>query len=287
MNTFLLKEKLNSFFMEDIGSGDVTTEAIFTSADRSKASLVAKSNGIFCGEEVLHTAFRLLDPEADVNMYITDGEKMNKGEVIAEVEGRTSAILNGERVVLNLIQRMSGIASLTAEAVFNLDDPSIKICDTRKTVPGLRIFDKYAVRCGGGSSHRYGLYDAVMIKDNHIAAAGSIKKAVQKVKHSASHMMKIEVETKDKAEVEEAVMAGADVIMFDNSTPEEIKSHKALVPAHILTEASGNITLSNISLYRQSGVDYISLGSLTHSVKAADISLLIETKVPLRKEVLK
>ncbi|WP_173918865.1 carboxylating nicotinate-nucleotide diphosphorylase [Halobacillus sp. Marseille-Q1614] len=277
MNPLLINEKLRSFFLEDVGTGDVTTEAIFSSQHTSSARVTAKSEGLFCGGEVIREGFRLLDSQAEITIFVQDGELITKGQILAEINGSTAAILSAERVILNLIQRLSGIASMTARAAALLNDPSIRICDTRKTIPGLRMFDKYAVKCGGGRSHRYGLYDAVMIKDNHISAAGSITEAVRKVKESAGHMIKIEVETTSEREVKEAVEAGADVIMFDNCKPDDIKNCTALVPDGIQTEASGNITLSNIVSYKGCGVHYISLGSLTHSVEAADISLLIES----------
>lgn len=191
---------------------------------------------------------------------------------MAVVSGSVSALLQGERVVLNLVQRMSGIASLTRTAVETLNSSFTRICDTRKTTPGLRMLEKYAVRCGGGYNHRFGLYDAVLIKDNHIAFAGSIRRAVQLVREKVGHMVKIEVETETKEQVMEAVEAGADVIMFDNRNPLEIKEMISLIPEHIITEASGGITLDNLAAYRDSGVHYISLGFLTHSFKSLDIS---------------
>ncbi|MBO1910976.1 carboxylating nicotinate-nucleotide diphosphorylase, partial [Microvirga sp. 3-52] len=198
------------------------------------------------------------------------------GDKIAAVTGPIAHLLTGERVILNLMQRMSGIATVTNKCVEMLNDPAIQICDTRKTIPGLRMFDKYAVVCGGGKNHRQGLYDGVMIKDNHIAFAGSITKAVQRVREKIGHMVKIEVETETRQEVLEAVEAGADVIMFDNRTPKEVKAFGHDVPESIVTEASGGITLENLATYHGTGVNYISLGFLTHSVKALDISLQVK-----------
>ena len=270
VNRWQLRDKLVTFFQEDIGLEDVTTNAIFSSRDRSDMVLRAKSDIVFVGEDVLIEGFRLLDESMDVTLHYHDGDFVKCGEVIANVSGRTRALLTGERVILNLLQRMSGIATAVHRAKKALNDDSIRICDTRKTAPGLRMFDKYAVRSGGGVNHRFGLDDAVMIKDNHIDAAGSITLAVERVKAYASHMTKIEVETRNVAEVEEAVAAEVDVIMFDNCTPDKMKDLVPLVPDTIKTEASGNITIDNISSYRGCGVDFISLGSLTHSVEAAD-----------------
>src|SRR5699024_10764403 len=196
-------------------------------------------------------------------------------EKIAMVSGPIRAILMGERVVLNLLQRMSGIATTTKQAVINLKSHQTKLCDTRKTTPGLRVFEKYAVTCGGGFNHRHGLYDGVMIKDNHIAFAGSISKAVQTIKAKLGQMIKVEVETETEEQVIEAIHAGADIIMFDNRSPEEIIELNKLVPKHITTEVSGGITLDSLPLYKNTGVDYISLGFLTHSVQALDISLIL------------
>ena len=207
-----------------------------------------------------------------------DGEKIEAGQIIASAKGPVAVLLNGERVILNLIQRMSGIATLTNKAVQTLDSDHTKICDTRKTTPGLRMLEKYAVRTGGGFNHRFGLYDAIMLKDNHIAFAGSITKAVQVAKEKSGHMVKIEVETETLAQVEEASLAGADVIMFDNRTPSEIKQWIHVVPEHIVTEASGGITLDNLASYKEAGVDYISLGFLTHSAKSLDISVKVKIK---------
>jgi nicotinate-nucleotide pyrophosphorylase (carboxylating) len=275
MNQLKLRLQLEQFFMEDIGDRDVTSDLIFGKHQNGEIVFLAKENGIFCGEEVIRTGFSLLDSTSKVEMFTGDGALIESGQKLATVSGNISALLKGERVVLNLIQRMSGIATKTREAVTILNSGHTKICDTRKTTPGLRMFEKYAVACGGGSNHRFGLYDAVMIKDNHIAFAGSITNAVAAVKEKIGHMVKIEVETETKEQVIEAVQAGADVIMFDNRHPDEIKEWITLVPEHIITEASGGITLDNLTSYRDTGVDYISLGFLTHSVKSLDISVKV------------
>ncbi|WP_379965866.1 carboxylating nicotinate-nucleotide diphosphorylase [Ectobacillus sp. sgz5001026] len=276
MNPIKLKQALESFFLEDMGERDVTSQLIFPRNSMATGTFLMKQDGIIAGTDIITTGFRLLDSLAEVELYKHDGEEVHKGEIIAKVKGPIVALLTGERVILNLIQRMSGIATVTNEAVKQLDDDHTRICDTRKTMPGLRMFDKYAVTCGSGYNHRFGLYDGAMIKDNHIAFAGSITKAVSMVKKQVGHMVKIEVETETKEQVHEAVQAGADVIMFDNRSPQEIKEFRRLVPNEIITEASGGITISNLKEYRQTGVDYISLGMLTHSVQALDVSFNIE-----------
>ncbi|SDH25914.1 nicotinate-nucleotide pyrophosphorylase [carboxylating] [Alteribacillus persepolensis] len=277
MNTIQLKQMLERFFMEDIGTGDVTTKAIFSEEDTAKGQLIAKADGVFAGVDVLKEGFSLLDQRIETLVYKRDGETVNAGEVVAGIQGPTTAILSGERVLLNIVQRMSGIATMTKRAVTTLADESIRVCDTRKTMPGLRMLDKYAVACGGGSNHRFGLYDAAMIKDNHIAAAGSLEKAVAKVKNYGGHMIKVEVETTNEREVKEAVAANADVIMFDNCTPSQVRVLQALVPSSIVTEASGGIMIEDVAGYQGTGVDYLSLGCLTHSVTALDLSFLIQS----------
>lgn len=276
MNTIKLQQMLQQFFVEDIGERDVTSETIFPSNKRAIGVFLVKEDGVFSGGNVIISGYRLLDPSIDITLYKQDGEQVKKGDIVAKVSGSIAPLLTGERVILNLIQRMSGIATLTHRAVTVLNSRHTRICDTRKTTPGLRMLEKYAVTCGGGYNHRFGLYDAVMIKDNHIAFCGSITKAVQAVRDKLGHMVKIEVETETKEQVIEAVEAGADVIMFDNRTPEEVKEFVQLVPSSIITEASGGITLENLAQYGDTGVDYISLGFLTHSAKALDISFNIE-----------
>ncbi|WP_416827466.1 carboxylating nicotinate-nucleotide diphosphorylase [Ectobacillus polymachus] len=276
MNLLKLKQVLESFFLEDLGDRDITTQLIFPEHSEATGTFLIKEDGIIAGTDIIKMGFRLLDPSTKVEIYKHDGEEVHKGEILATVKGKIVALLTGERVILNLIQRMSGIATVTNQAVKLLDDDHTRICDTRKTMPGLRMFDKYAVTCGGGYNHRFGLYDGVMIKDNHIAFAGSITKAVETLKKQLGHMVKIEVETETREQVLEAVKAGADIIMFDNRSPREIEEFHRLVPKEVITEASGGITLSNLREYRRTGVDYISLGMLTHSVQALDISFNIK-----------
>ncbi|MFT8321921.1 MAG: carboxylating nicotinate-nucleotide diphosphorylase [Bacillus sp. (in: firmicutes)] len=275
MNIIKLRKQLESFFIEDIGERDVTTDTIFPVEALGKIVFLAKSNGIFCGETVIELGFHVLEPSMEITLHIKDGEKIEVGQEIATVKGTIRNLLKGERVVLNLIQRMSGIATKTKEAADILNSPYTKICDTRKTTPGLRMLEKYAVTVGGGFNHRYGLYDAVMIKDNHISFAGSISNAVKTIKQSIGHMVKVEVETETKAQMLEALQAGADVIMFDNRHPDEIKEWIRDIPETVTTEASGGITLDNIASYKDCGVDYLSLGFLTHSVCSLDISVKV------------
>lgn len=275
MNLLKLRSLIENFFIEDIGEQDITTDLIFSEDTDGEIVFLAKEDGVFCGEEIIRTGFQLLNNQITSRVFVKDGESIEIGRQLAVVSGKIADLLKGERVVLNLVQRMSGIATLTQKTVTTLNSDHTKICDTRKTTPGLRMLEKYAVRCGGGFNHRFGLYDGVMIKDNHISFAGSIANAVDAVRKKAGHMVKIEVETETAAQVVEAVNAGADVIMFDNRTPAEIKEFIQLVPSTIITEASGGIQLSNIADYRDTGVQYISLGFLTHSYKALDISVRV------------
>ncbi|CAM3902710.1 carboxylating nicotinate-nucleotide diphosphorylase [Geobacillus stearothermophilus] len=245
MNEVKLEQLLRQFFLEDIGDGDITCETVFPADERAAGVFAAKADGVIAGVGIIAAGYRLLDPRIEVSIMKRDGERVAAGEAIAAASGPVRALLSGERVILNLLQRLSGIATVTRQAVDLLGDSHTRICDTRKTTPGLRMLEKYAVTCGGGYNHRFGLYDGVMIKDNHIAFCGSIA---------------------------DAVKAGADVIMFDNRTPDEVRSFVRLVPKPIITEASGGITLVNVAAYGATGVDYISLGFLTHSARALDIS---------------
>jgi nicotinate-nucleotide pyrophosphorylase (carboxylating) len=275
MNKLKLRSQLEKFFIEDIGEQDITTDLIFADDTNGEIVFLAKDEGVCCGEEIIKSGFQLLNNDLSIRVFVKDGDEIKYGDTLARVSGKIADLLKGERVILNLVQRMSGIATLTQKTVNTLDSGHTKICDTRKTTPGLRMFEKYAVRCGGGYNHRFGLYDGVMIKDNHISFAGSITKAVEAIRKNAGHMVKVEVEAETEAQVIEAVNAGADIIMFDNRTPDEIKELIKLVPANIITEASGGIQLANIADFRDTGVDYISLGYLTHSYKALDISVKV------------
>ncbi|MEH7351233.1 carboxylating nicotinate-nucleotide diphosphorylase [Gottfriedia acidiceleris] len=275
MNTLKAKKMIEQFLLEDIGEGDLSSIHIFPMHERTTGKVLAKADGVIAGTELIEITYKLLHEDIKVTLHVKDGESVQARQLLAEVEGPVQVLLSGERVMLNLLQRMSGIATLTSKAVETLSDEKIKLVDTRKTMPGLRLFDKYAVTCGGGANHRFGLYDAVMLKDNHIAYAGSIKNAVDSLRHKLGHMVKIEVETENKDQVLQAIEAGADVIMFDNRTPDEIKEFVKLVPETIITEASGGITLDNLASFQNCGVNVISLGCLTHSAKALDISFYL------------
>lgn len=272
MNQLELTKILENAFAEDIGMGDLTSESIFPPEKTTTGIYTAKADGVLSGLAAVETGYRLLDPTAQIILYKNDGDSVRKGDEIGKVTGSVRALLTGERVILNLIQHLSGIATSTREVISLLDDPEITVTDTRKTLPGLRTLQKYAVRCGGGSNHRFRLDDGVMIKDNHIKAAGSIFDAVKLARQRCGHMVKIEVETENRAQVEEAVAARADVIMLDNRSPEEVKELRQIIPTEIVVEVSGGITPQNIASYRSCGADVISLGWLTHSVKALDIS---------------
>jgi len=278
MNKIKLQTMLKHFFNEDIGDGDLSSELLFSPCDNGSFIFYAKDSGIFCGAAIIQTGFHILDPSLKITLLKQDGDRIEIGDELALIEGALQSLLSGERVVLNLVQRMSGIATNAYKAVGMTRGTNAKICDTRKTMPGLRMLDKYAVRTGGAFNHRSGLYDCIMLKDNHIAFAGSISQAVQMAKSKIGHTVKVEVEIETKDQLREAINAGADMIMFDNRTPEEIRDWLPLVPSHIITEASGGITFNNLRSYAESGVDYISLGALTHSVKALDISALVELK---------
>jgi nicotinate-nucleotide pyrophosphorylase (carboxylating) len=275
MNKLKLRQIIEQFFIEDIGERDVTSDLIFGEKEQGEIVFIAKQNGIFCGEDVMRIGFALLDEKIEIQLNVCDGDSVKIGDHLATVRGSVSNLLKGERVVLNLVQRMSGIATKTKEAADILGDSKTRIVDTRKTTPGLRMLEKYAVRIGGGFNHRYGLYDGVMIKDNHISFAGSITNAVNKVRSQLGHMVKIEVEIETKEQLLEAIEAKADVIMFDNRHPDEIKEWIPLVPAAIMTEASGGITMESLASYKDTGVDVISLGFLTHSIKSLDISVKV------------
>ncbi len=272
MNRILLNQLIADALTEDLGMGDFTTNSIFSENDRAKGTFTAKASGIIAGLDCLQTVYESLGASVLIELFKSDGDSVSKGEVIANVEGPVRALLSGERVILNLIQHLSGIATSTHHVVSLLDDESITVTDTRKTLPGLRAIQKYAVTCGGGKNHRFRLDDGVMIKDNHIKAAGSIKKAIEMVRASIGHMVKIEVETESKDQVLEAVQSGADVIMLDNRSPEQVKEFVEMIPDGIIVEVSGGIAPDNIATYKGCGAHVISLGWLTHSVKALDIS---------------
>jgi nicotinate-nucleotide pyrophosphorylase (carboxylating) len=260
---------------EDIGTGDITTEATVSGKKKGRAVAIAKDNFVIAGVDVFAETFLFLDKNIKFKKLLNDGYRVKKGDVIAEVSGCLANILRAERVSLNLFQRMSGIATLTAKYVEAVSGTKAKILDTRKTVPGLRVLDKLAVRIGGGCNHRIGLYDGVLIKDNHIEAAGGITAAVESQKKHLLQAMKIEVETRNIKEVKEALDCGVDIIMLDNMNIPAMKKAVDFVNGRALIEASGKVSLQNVAAIAAIGVDFISVGELTHSVRAADISLKI------------
>lgn len=258
---------------EDAPNGDITTIATVSPDAVISGRFVAKADGIICGIEIISRTFEICGGGFELETYFKDGEAVRKGDIIARVKGNAQTILTGERTALNLIQRASGIATLTAAAVAQVKGTSAKICDTRKTMPGLRVLDKYAVRAGGGSNHRFCLSDGILIKDNHIKAAGSITEAVTRAKAYAPHTIKVEVEVETLDELKEALAAKADIIMLDNMQNEMMREAVAIVDGKALTEASGNMGEKDLRAVAETGVDLISIGALTHSVKALDISL--------------
>ena len=260
---------------EDLGLGDITSDNIFTPADGARAVVRAKEDLVLCGMEVARQVFEIVDPSVRFTSLKKDGDEIKKGEEVLELSGPALSILKGERTALNFMQRLSGIASASRAYARVGEKYGVMIVDTRKTQPGMRRLDKYAVRVGGARNHRMTLADSVMIKDNHIAAAGSITKAVEKIKEAIGHTPKIEVETETPAQVREALAAGADIIMLDNMTPAQAKECKQIVNGKALIEISGGVTLENLEAYCQAGPDVISSGALTHSVPSKDLSLKI------------
>ncbi len=263
---------IHAALLEDLGSGDVTTEAIVAAMATSRALIQAKQPGVVCGLAIVQSVFDRLGP-VSWNTRHEDGSVVAIGEVVGEIEGPAQTILTGERVALNFLQRLSGIATLTRKFVDAVEGTKARIADTRKTTPGLRALEKYAVRVGGGVNHRFGLYDAVLIKDNHQAAAGSISVAVERVRQRAGFMMKIEVETQTLEQVEEAMRCGVEVIMLDNMPVDQLREAVQHIDGRALVEASGNVTLDNVRAIAETGVDIISVGALTHSAPALDLSL--------------
>lgn len=276
MHPLWVRPYIEHALREDIGTGDVTTEAILPAGTPLVARLMAKQAGRIAGLPVAEEAFRLLDPAVRIERHVDEGSDVTAGTVLATVRGEGRAILSAERVALNLLQRLSGIATATRDVCRAVSGFPVRIADTRKTLPGLRVLDKYAVRVGGGVNHRFGLYDCVLIKDNHIAAAGSLASAVEAVRRRVGHWVKIEVEADTLEQVDEAVRLGVDIVLLDNMTPDEVAEAVCRVGGRAITEASGGITPENVRAYAATGVDVISLGWLTHSVRALDISLDVE-----------
>jgi nicotinate-nucleotide pyrophosphorylase (carboxylating) len=259
---------------EDLGHGDITTRLVIPDESESRALFIAKDSFILAGFPFAKEVFSILDPAIVFKTFYKEGDRARKGSVLGEVIGRTHSILAGERVSLNMLQRLSGIATRTRQFVDAVSGLKTRIVDTRKTIPGHRFMEKYAVRMGGGGNHRFGLYDGILIKDNHIESVGSLKEAVQRAK-AGNYLAKIEVEVESLKDVKEAIEAGADIVMLDNMSVEDMRKAVRIAHGKIKTEASGNITLRKVREIAETGVDLISVGALTHSVRAADISMKI------------
>ena len=266
-------ELIKMALREDISSEDVSTNAVMPEAKAGEVELIAKQDGIICGMDVYERVFKLLDENTVVEKYVKDGDAVTKGMLMAKVKGDIRVLLSGERVALNYLQRMSGIATYTHDVAELLKGSKTVLLDTRKTTPNMRIFEKYAVKCGGGQNHRYNLSDGVLLKDNHIGAAGSITKAIQMAKAYAPFVRKIEIETETLEQVKEAADAGADIIMLDNMDVATMQEAVKIIDGRAKTECSGNVTKENIKNIIDSGVDYVSSGALTHSAPILDISM--------------
>lgn len=266
-------ELIKSALREDISTEDVSTNAVMREYREGSVQLICKQDGVICGLGVFARTFEILDKNTAIKFYAKDGDKVRKSQVIADITGDIRVLLQGERTALNFLQRMSGIATYTSQVAELLKGSGTKLLDTRKTTPNMRVFEKYAVRCGGGYNHRYNLSDGVLLKDNHIGAAGGVAAAVKAAKEYSSFVRKIEVEVETLEQCREAVEAGADIIMLDNMSPEDMKKAVAMIDGRALTECSGNVTKENIKLIISTGVDYVSSGALTHSAPILDLSL--------------
>ena len=277
MNSITMKMQADKLIrmalQEDITSEDVSTNAVMRSAVKGTVDLIAKEDGIIAGLDVYARVFQILDEKTEISFNFKDGDAVKKGDLLGTVTGDIRVLLSGERVALNYLQRMSGIAAYTKQVSKLLEGSKVTLLDTRKTTPNCRVFEKYAVRIGGGCNHRYNLSDGVLLKDNHIGAAGSVAKAVAMAKEYAPFVRKIEIEVETMEQVKEAVEAGADIIMLDNMTPEVMKQAVELIDGRAQTECSGNITKENIQKIREIGVDFVSSGALTHSAPILDISM--------------
>ncbi len=273
LNQFYVDNLIKEAISEDINYIDVSADYLIPEEQRNDSYFLAKADGVLCGLDIAMRVFTLLDDTFTYTVHKNDGDEVKAGDLIVEFNGKTACLLKGERTALNIIQHMSGIATATNKAVKLCEGTNASVTDTRKTLPGLRALQKYAVVCGGGKNHRYNLSDGAMLKDNHIDAGGGITNAVAILRSKLGHMVKIEVETRNFDEVKEAVGAGADIIMLDNMTNAQMAECVKYIDGRAKTEASGNITLDNIADVAKTGVDIISLGALTHSVKAFDISM--------------
>ena len=278
MNHLLIEEIVGRALQEDLGFGDITTDSIVPASTQVRGLIHSKDYGVLAGIEVARRVFKHLDPQVTFIELKKDGQSLQPGDLIAEVFGSARVVLSGERVALNFLQRLSGIATQTHRYVEKVKEYSAAIVDTRKTTPGLRILEKYAVRMGGGGNHRFGLYDAVLIKDNHIKVAGGIKAAVERVRSQIPHTMKVEVEVESLEQLEEALRVKADIVLLDNMVPALLRQAVEITGGRALLEASGGLTEDTIAEVAGTGVDLISVGALTHSVKALDLSLDIGEK---------
>lgn len=277
MNPLAVRQSLQQWLIEDIGPRDLTSELLFPASARASGRLIAKRPGRIAGLEVARLAFASLDQEANFTALVAEGADVEAGSALAEVDANARSLFAAERVALNLLQRLSGVATITRDVCRSVAHTQVAIADTRKTVPGLRMFDKYAVAVGGGRNHRFGLHDAVLIKDNHIAAAGSLPAAVRRVQAGVGHTVIVEVEADTLEQVAVAAELGVHAILLDNMSPEDVRRAVALIAGRTVSEASGGITPYNVQTYAETGVDVISLGWLTHSVTALDISFDMQT----------
>jgi nicotinate-nucleotide pyrophosphorylase (carboxylating) len=273
LNDLYMDEIIRRVLKEDMPMGDITTDNLIEKDLVSRGHIIAKDRGIIAGLDMAERVFKVLDNSVKFKRLVRDGDRVNRGDIIAEVEGNTRALLKGERTALDFLQRLSGIATKTGEFCEKVREFPVKISDTRKTTPGLRLLEKYAVRIGGGHNHRFSLSDGVLIKDNHIKAAGSIKKAIELSRQKIPHTIKIEVETENLEQVREALECGADIIMLDNMSMDMMKEAVKIIDKKALVEASGNVDLEKVYEIASIGADIISVGGLTHSAKALDMSL--------------
>lgn len=273
MNNFKLDEIIKNALEEDIGNGDITTLSTIKEETSVKGSFIAKEQGVVCGLHIMTRVFELLDPAVEIELKVKEGDLVEKGAILAIIQGPARSVLTGERVGLNFLQRLSGIASRTRMAVDQVAGTGALIADTRKTTPGLRIMEKYAVRVGGGSNHRFNLTDGILIKDNHIKAAGSITQAIAQARKAAPHTLKVEVEVESFEQIKEALESKADIIMLDNMNLEQMREAVIMIDGRALVEASGNMGDKNLSEVARTGVNIISIGALTHTIRAMDISL--------------
>jgi nicotinate-nucleotide pyrophosphorylase (carboxylating) len=275
MDSIGTKNLIQEALREDIGSGDITTDNLVDAHQTGKGVIIAKEPLVLAGIDVVRQVFHCLDSDIQFDSALADGHKADSGETLIRVQGGLTALLKGERTALNFLQRLSGIATRVADHVQALRGHSVRLVDTRKTTPGWRVLEKYAVRVGGGFNHRMGLYDGVLIKDNHIAAVGGVAQAINRIRNRVSHLVKIEVEVSDLEEVAQALAAGADVIMLDNMALPEIREAVALIDRAALVEVSGNVRRADLLELAATGVDIISMGALTHGARAVDISMRI------------